>query len=84
MVKFWWTECAASQRMHARLASGRMFAHNVGNVALTLDRGTLTLVYDWWSRKLSIQANIAHGMWLFPNGYCLSSGCGNGARKNWE
>lgn len=52
-----------SQRMHARLGSGRMFAHNcVGNIALTLDRGTLTLAYDWWEpAKLSIQANIAHG-----------------------
>src|SRR2546423_12890739 len=38
-----------SQRMHARLGSGRMFAHNCfGKVALTLDRGTLTLAYDWW------------------------------------
>jgi hypothetical protein len=54
--------------MHARLGSGRMFAHNcVGNIAFTLDRGTLTLAYDWWeSAKLSIQANIAHGnAWAF-------------------
>lgn len=37
------------QRMHASLGSGRMFARNCfGKVALTLDRGTLTLVYDWW------------------------------------
>jgi len=52
-----------SQRMHARLGSGRMFAHNCfGNVALTLDRGTLTLAYDWWEPgKFSIQTNIAHG-----------------------
>jgi hypothetical protein len=51
------------QRVHARLGSGRMFAHNCfGNVALTLDRGTLTLVYDWWEPgKFSIQTNIAHG-----------------------
>ncbi len=57
-----------SQRMHARLGSGRMFAHNCfGNVALMLDRGTLTLVYDWWEPgKFSIQANIAHGnAWAF-------------------
>jgi hypothetical protein len=57
-----------SQRMHARLGSGRMFAHNCfGNVALTLDRGTLTLAYDWWEpAKLSIQAKIAHGnAWAF-------------------
>jgi hypothetical protein len=47
----------------ARLGSGRMFAHNCfGNVALTLDRGTLTLAYDWWeSGRFSIQANVAHG-----------------------
>jgi hypothetical protein len=51
------------QRVHARLGSGRMFAHNCfGNVALTLDRGTLTLAYDWWEPgKFSIQTNIAHG-----------------------
>ena len=57
-----------SQRMHARLGSGRMFAHNCfGNVALTLDRGTLILAYDWWEpAKLSIQANIAQGnAWAF-------------------
>jgi hypothetical protein len=51
------------QRVHARLGSGRMFAHNCfSNVALTLDRGALTLAYDWWEPgKFSIQANIAHG-----------------------
>ncbi len=57
-----------SQRMHARLGSGRMFAHNCfGNVGLVLDRGTLTLVYDWWEPgKFSIQTNIAHGnAWAF-------------------
>ncbi|HJW39135.1 MAG TPA: hypothetical protein VJ420_11010 [Candidatus Udaeobacter sp.] len=57
-----------SQRVHARLGSGRMFAHNCfGNVALTLDRGTLTLVYDWWEPgTFSIQTNIAHGnAWAF-------------------
>jgi hypothetical protein len=56
------------QRVHARLGSGQMFAHNCfGNVALTLDRGTLTLAYDWWEpEKFSIQTNIAHGnAWAF-------------------
>ncbi len=56
------------ERMQARLGSGRMFAHNCfGNVALTLDRGTLTLAYDWWEPgKFSIQTNIAHGnAWAF-------------------
>jgi hypothetical protein len=45
-----------------------MFAHNcVGKVALALDRGTLTLAYDWWEpAKLSIQAKIEHGnAWAF-------------------
>ncbi len=45
-----------------------MFAHNCfGIVSLTLDRGTLTLAYDWWDPgKFSIQTNIAHGnAWAF-------------------
>ena len=56
------------QRMLARLRSGRMFARNCfGNVALTLDRGTFTLAYDWWeSGKFSIQANVDRGnAWAF-------------------
>jgi hypothetical protein len=56
------------ERMHAHLGSGRMFAHNCfGNVALTLDHGTLILAYDWWEpKKLSIQANIVQGnAWAF-------------------
>jgi hypothetical protein len=56
------------QRVRARLGSGRMFAHNCfGNVALTLDRGTFTLAYDWWEPgKFSIEANIGHGnTWAF-------------------
>ena len=57
-----------SRRMRARLGSGRMLAHNCfGNVALTLDRGTLTLGYDWWEPgKFSIEANVEHGnAWAF-------------------
>ena len=53
---------------HARLGNGRMFAHNCfGNVTLMLDRGTLTLGYDWWEQgKFSIQANIGYGnAWAF-------------------
>jgi hypothetical protein len=53
---------------HARLGSGRIFAHNCfGNVALTLERGTVTLAYDWWEpRKFSIEANIGDGnAWAF-------------------
>jgi len=55
-------------RVHARLGSGRMFAHNCfSNVVLTLHRGTLSLAYDWWEPgKFSIQANIAGGnAWAF-------------------
>lgn len=58
----------SGQKTHARLGSGRMFAHNCfGNVALTLDRGTLTLGYDWWEPgKFAIQANIGDGnAWAF-------------------
>jgi hypothetical protein len=57
-----------SQRMHASLGIGRMFAHNCfGKVALALDRGTLTLAYDWWEPgKFSIQTHIAQGdTWAF-------------------
>ena len=56
------------QNAHAHLGSGRMFAHNCfGNVALRLDRGTLTLAYDWWEPgKLSIKANVERGnAWAF-------------------
>jgi hypothetical protein len=56
------------QRVLARLGSGRMFAHNCfSNAALTLDRGTLTLAYDWWEPgKFSIKTNVDHGnAWAF-------------------
>jgi hypothetical protein len=56
------------QSLLARLGSGRMFAHNCfGNVALTLDRGTLTLAYDWWEPgKFLIKANVERGnAWAF-------------------
>jgi hypothetical protein len=59
------------QRVHAGLGSGRISAHNCfSNVALALDRGTLTLAYDWWEPgKFSIQANIDRGNALafFPS-----------------
>ena len=56
------------QRVRACLGSGPMFAHNCfSNVALTLDRGTLSLAYDWWEPgKFSIRANIDRGnAWAF-------------------
>jgi len=56
------------QTVKARLGSGQMFDHNCfGNLMLAVDRGTLTLAYDWWeARKFSIQANITRGnAWAF-------------------
>jgi hypothetical protein len=56
------------QRVRALLGSGRMFAHNCfSHVALTLDRGTLSLACDWWEPgKFSIRANIDRGnAWAF-------------------
>jgi hypothetical protein len=51
------------QSVHARLGTGRFFAHNCfSNVNATVGRGTLTLAYDWWEPgKFSIQTNIADG-----------------------
>jgi hypothetical protein len=51
------------EAVRARLRNGRVFAHNCfSNVEFTLDRGTLTLAYEWWeTRKFSIQANITRG-----------------------
>jgi hypothetical protein len=56
------------QSVQARMGNGRMFAHNCfSNVALTVDRGTLTLAYDWWEpERFSVQANITRGnAWAF-------------------
>jgi hypothetical protein len=52
----------------ARLGNGRMFVHNChSNVGLTMNRGTLTLVYDWWEPgKFVTEATIASGnVWAF-------------------
>jgi putative adhesin len=51
------------EAVRARLRNGSVFAHNCfSNVEFTLDRGTLTLAYEWWeTRKFSIQANITRG-----------------------
>jgi hypothetical protein len=51
------------QSVHGWLGDGRMFAHNCfTNAQLVLQRGNLTLSYDWWEQqKFSVQANIAQG-----------------------
>jgi len=51
------------QSVHARLGTGRLFAHNCfSNVNATVGRGILTLVYEWWEPgKFSVQTNIGDG-----------------------
>ena len=54
--------------LRAWLGDGRMFAHNCfADVDLALQRGNLTISYDWWEhRTFSVQANVAHGnAWAF-------------------
>lgn len=54
--------------VHARLSDGRIFARNCfTNLDLTMNRGTLTLGYDWWEQgKFSAQVNIGQGnAWVF-------------------
>jgi hypothetical protein len=54
--------------VHARLNDGRIFARNCfTNMDLTMNRGTLTLGYDWWEQeKFSAQVNIGQGnAWVF-------------------
>jgi Putative adhesin len=56
------------ESVHGWLGDGRMFAHNCfTNAQLVLQRGNLTLSYDWWeSGTFSVQANIARGnAWAF-------------------
>jgi hypothetical protein len=53
---------------HVRLGDGRIFARNCfTNLDLTMNRGTLTLSYDWWEEeKLSANAKVAQGnAWVF-------------------
>jgi hypothetical protein len=57
-----------SRELRARLNDGRMFARNCfANLDLGVNRGTLTLSYEWWAKqKFSAQANIAQGnAWLW-------------------
>jgi hypothetical protein len=56
------------QNVHARLGDGRMLAHNCfTDIDLALQRGNLTLTYDWWEHgTFSVQANVAQGTaWVF-------------------
>ena len=53
---------------HARLGDGRIFARNCfTNLDVAMNRGTLTLTYDWWlPEKFSTQVNVAQGnAWVF-------------------
>jgi hypothetical protein len=49
--------------VHARLGDGRIFARNCfTNLDLRMNRGTLTLSYDWWQHEqFSAQVNVAQG-----------------------
>jgi hypothetical protein len=54
--------------LRAWLGDGRMFAHNCfADVDLALQRGNLTISYDWWEHgTFSVQANVARGnAWTF-------------------
>ena len=49
--------------LHARLGDGRISVRNCfTNLDLTMNRGTLTLAYDWWvQEKFSAQVNVGQG-----------------------
>jgi hypothetical protein len=54
--------------VRARLNDGRIFARNCfTNLDLTVNRGTVTLSYDWWEQEqFSAQAKLAVGnAWVF-------------------
>jgi hypothetical protein len=56
------------REVHARLGDGRIFARNCfTNLDLTMNRGTLTVAYDWWvQEKFSAQVNVGQGnSWVF-------------------
>jgi len=56
------------REVHARLGDGRIFARNCfTNVDLTMDRGTLTLSYDWWEQEgFLANVKVAQGnAWVF-------------------
>src|SRR6476620_10495407 len=51
------------REVHARLGDGRIFARNCfTNLDLTMNRGTLTLGYDWWEQEnFSAHVNVGQG-----------------------
>jgi hypothetical protein len=54
--------------VRARLNDGRIFARNCfTNLDLTMNRGTLTLAYDWWEQeKFAAHVNVGQGnVWVF-------------------
>jgi len=54
--------------VRARLNDGRIFARNCfTNLDLTMNRGTLTLAYDWWEQpRFSTQVKVGQGnAWIF-------------------
>jgi len=56
------------RELHARLGDGRIFARNCfTSLYLTMNRGTLTLSYDWWEKEqFSAQVNVGQGnAWAF-------------------
>lgn len=56
------------REVHARLGDGRIFARNCfANVDLTINRGTLTVAYDWWEKQpFSVAAELGRAnAWLF-------------------
>jgi hypothetical protein len=60
------------RELRARLGDGRIFARNCfTNLDVTMNRGALTLSYDWWEKeKFSAQVNVGQGnAWVFlPTG----------------
>jgi hypothetical protein len=59
------------REVRARLGDGRIFARNCfTNLDLAVNRGTLTISYDWWeAEKFSARVNVGQGnAWVFlPN-----------------
>ena len=51
------------REVHVRLGDGRIFARNCfTNLDLTMNRGTLTLSYDWWELEpFSARVNVGQG-----------------------
>jgi hypothetical protein len=61
-------ESMRGSEVRARLNDGRIFTRNCfTNLDVTMNRGTLTLAYDWWEQeKFSAQVSVGHGnAWVF-------------------